>query len=279
MRWRRVAKLSRIGCTTVITQEIPINDIRNGPLAAHRGRVLYWGRPFDLDPHRNAVSVFCVVPDGLMTVLGGDVSRNRPRSCRTVYVPAGTLHQMDVAASCIVCLYLDPLGDDAAAVQSDMTCTRDGVSTAHAREQELIDVLATPRPDKIGELMHTLEKHLELPATRLVDRRIEHAVDRLLRDPGSSVSLAMLANEAGLSSERFRHAFKEGTGLPFTRFRIWARMGAAISIAHNGGSLTEAAHGAGFSTSAHFSRCFRAMFGLTPSRFMAQQRATPIAPV
>jgi AraC-like DNA-binding protein len=36
-----------------------------------------------------------------------------------------------------------------------------------------------------------------------------------------------------------------------------------------GGNLTEAAHSAGFSSSAHLSSAFRQMFGLSPSSLLA----------
>jgi AraC-like DNA-binding protein len=42
-------------------------------------------------------------------------------------------------------------------------------------------------------------------------------------------------------------------------------MGAAILAVSAGMSLTDAAYKAGFSSSAHFSTSFRAMFGLSPS--------------
>ena len=78
-----------------------------------------------------------------------------------------------------------------------------------------------------------------------------------------------LAAEVGLSPSRLQHLFKECTGLPLHRFRIWNRMGAAITAVSAGASLTVAAHRAGFSSSAHFSKAFRAMFGLCPSDLVA----------
>jgi AraC-like DNA-binding protein len=42
-------------------------------------------------------------------------------------------------------------------------------------------------------------------------------------------------------------------------------MGAAVRASGEGASLTEAAHAAGFASSAHFSSAFRDMFGMMPS--------------
>jgi AraC-like DNA-binding protein len=60
--------------------------------------------------------------------------------------------------------------------------------------------------------------------------------------------------------------FKEETGVPYRRYRLWTRMGAALKALRSGRSLTHAAHEAGFSSSAHFSTAFAEMFGLPPSR-------------
>jgi AraC-like DNA-binding protein len=59
-----------------------------------------------------------------------------------------------------------------------------------------------------------------------------------------------------------RHLFVEQTGLPFRTYLLWLRLTKAVAVFAGGGSLTEAAHEAGFSDSAHFSRTFRRMFGL-----------------
>jgi AraC-like DNA-binding protein len=75
-----------------------------------------------------------------------------------------------------------------------------------------------------------------------------------------------MAQGARLSPSYFQHLFKTETGVPFRRYRSWARMGAALKAVRSGCSLTEAAHAAGFSSSAHFSSAFARMFGLPPSR-------------
>lgn len=78
------------------------------------------------------------------------------------------------------------------------------------------------------------------------------------------LSLADAAAHVGLSSGRARHLFVESTGLPFRTYLLWLRLTKALEIFSSGASLTEAAHGAGFSDSSHLSRTFRRMFGITP---------------
>jgi len=77
------------------------------------------------------------------------------------------------------------------------------------------------------------------------------------------VSLVDAARHVGLSSGRARHLFVEETGLPFRTYLLWLRLNRAVELYSDGRSLTEAAHGAGFSDSAHLSRTFRRMFGVS----------------
>ena len=78
-----------------------------------------------------------------------------------------------------------------------------------------------------------------------------------------SLTLADGAAHVGLSSGRARHLFVEQTGLPFRSYLLWLRLTKAVQVYAGGLSLTEAAHAAGFSDSAHLSRTFRRMFGIT----------------
>lgn len=79
---------------------------------------------------------------------------------------------------------------------------------------------------------------------------------------GDQVSLADAAAHVGLSSGRARHLFVEQTGLPFRTYLLWQRLMKAVELFSGGSTLTDAAHGAGFSDSAHLSRTFRRMFGI-----------------
>lgn len=91
-----------------------------------------------------------------------------------------------------------------------------------------------------------------------VKQAIDWAVEHLDRRPGVSAAAA----QVGLSADRMSHLFVEQTGLPFRTYLLWLRMSKAVESYAAGCSLTEAAHGAGFADSPHFSRTFRRMFGV-----------------
>ena len=80
------------------------------------------------------------------------------------------------------------------------------------------------------------------------------------------VRLETLAARVGLSGSRLRHLFKDATGVPLRRYRLWVAMRAALQTVARGETLTSAAMDGGFASSAHFSAAFRDMFGMEPSR-------------
>lgn len=99
------------------------------------------------------------------------------------------------------------------------------------------------------------------PTDFRVQRMIAWAESRL----AGAIELKQAASAVGLSAGRARHVFVEQTGLPFRAFLLWRRLNRALELYAARKPLTEAAHAAGFSDSAHLSRTFRRMFGVAAS--------------
>ena len=97
------------------------------------------------------------------------------------------------------------------------------------------------------------------------DRRVLRAIRMLSDRIDDPPTLGEAAAAVGLSPGRFQHLFVAETGLPYRGYALWLRLGRAVDVFAAGGSLTDAAHDAGFADSAHLSRTFRRMFGLAPS--------------
>ncbi len=110
-------------------------------------------------------------------------------------------------------------------------------------------------------------------AEQTVDPRI-HAVQHLLREKylSPTPAIAEIARHACLSESHLMHLFAEQIGIPLRRYVLSQRVMTAIQFAVQGESLTEAAHSAGFSDSAHLSRTFRRMYGITLSRILKNSR-------
>lgn len=96
-----------------------------------------------------------------------------------------------------------------------------------------------------------------------LDPRITKLIAWVSARLDQALSLRDVTAVAGLSASRTRQLFVEQTGLSFRTYLLWLRLERAVERFANGASLTEAAHAAGFADSAHLSRTFRRMFGIS----------------
>jgi AraC-like DNA-binding protein len=81
-----------------------------------------------------------------------------------------------------------------------------------------------------------------------------------------NVGISEAARRAGLSETRARFLMTEKLGAPPRIWRPWLKLRNAIgAVAFTGANLTQAAHRAGFSGSAHLTRTCKAMLGVTPT--------------
>lgn len=97
-----------------------------------------------------------------------------------------------------------------------------------------------------------------------IDPRITRVLGALRTQLAGTPTLAASAALAYLSPSRFRHLFVEQTGISFRAYVLWLRLNVAAESFNLGQTWTVAAHRAGFADSAHLSRTFRRMFGITP---------------
>ena len=234
-------------------------------------RVLYLGPAFGLTPHRNATAVLAVALAGTLDVADDAANPNgKYRSARSVLIPPNTLHHLRMSDGVMAFLYVDPLSRDLAAVGARMQDVTPRASFDLIDEGAVIEVLTGLAAGRtsVRDGRDALASLLGIGARAKPDGRILSALQRMRDQPQRSHSLAELGACAGLSTSRFLHLFKAQTGIPLRRYRLWNRMGAAVEAFRDGVSLTEAAHAAGFASSAHFSTAFRDMFGMMPSELL-----------
>ncbi len=72
-----------------------------------------------------------------------------------------------------------------------------------------------------------------------------------------------VASELAISESRFLHLFRQEMGIAWRPYLLWRRLLCAIEAIKHGKNATEAAYLAGFSDSAHLSRTFHNIFGMT----------------
>ena len=119
---------------------------------------------------------------------------------------------------------------------------------------------------------------------RSLDPRVVKSIAQIGRFCGDPVTAASCAAEAGLSSSRFLHLFKQETGISFRAFRAWKRARHLLHFANQDINLAHLAQDIGYPDSTHFSHSIRRFYGLKPraifsgSRDLAIYRSDPGAP-
>lgn len=86
------------------------------------------------------------------------------------------------------------------------------------------------------------------------------------------ISANQIATTLSLSETRFIHLFRQETGIPFRRYVLWKRLMDSIKVILDTGDITQAAHEAGFSDSAHLARTFKVNFGIILSDIFKNDR-------
>ena len=119
---------------------------------------------------------------------------------------------------------------------------------------------------------------------RCLDPRVVKSIAQIGRFCGEPVTAASCAAEAGLSSSRFLHLFKQETGISFRAFRAWKRARHLLHFANQDVNLAHLAQDIGYPDSTHFSHSIRRFYGLKPraifsgSRDLAIYRSDPGVP-
>jgi methylphosphotriester-DNA--protein-cysteine methyltransferase len=236
-------------------------------------RTLFLGQALGLSAHRNAVAVLCAGIDGSFAVASDP---KRPEAgymtCRTALIPANTLHHLNCGPGTMAFLYVDARSDDFRRLNASMQRTCNGIGLQLTTEAAYLDQLIALRDGAPWrDARRAIATTLGLGAATREDERIATTLRALREQPGEPHPLDEVAQRVRLSPSRFLHLFKASTGVPFRRYKMWIRMGAAIHSMGAGLPLTEAALAAGFSSSSHFSAAFREMFGLPPSQLAASR--------
>ena len=105
-------------------------------------------------------------------------------------------------------------------------------------------------------------------------QRVHNAINYVLENIATSLSIAEVAKKVHLSEFHFHRIFKGITNEPFNQFVRRKRLEKAFHclLRYNQPSITEVSENCGFSSPANFSKAFQAYFGFTASD---HRKATP----
>lgn len=227
------------------------------------GWAVFLGTAGDQVPHRHhAVQVALGVhgPVELWEEKGGK------RSAPGIVIPADRAHQLAPGPAPLLLLYLER--ESTLGRSLDDWCGARARLLPKAGVRLLIDLLGQPKLVSLPTLQKAVaiirESTQEPGGHPFTDPRIVQALDHLPRPLPEDLTAATLARQVGLSASRFAHLFRAHASMPLRPYLRWLRLQQALVEIAQGSNLTEAAHTAGFSDSAHLSRTFRRTFGIAP---------------
>lgn len=211
---------------------------------------------------------------------------NAPQQGTSLLVPPGANIEVDTADNLIANCNLDPMCEDFYYLSKVMkpvdNSTYVDLSLVAEFKVEYQKLLTEP---KSSEDAFALVEHLFSNVKEQViktndvfstDERIVSVIDLIKKNVDDNLSVETLAKYVDLSEPRLMQLFKEKTGVPIRRYRLWHRLYTTSSKLAEGYNLTEAALLAGFTDSAHFSKTFKDMLGMSPTRILGQPNGIQI---
>jgi len=237
--------------------------------------ILYIGTSFETVMHRHHAAQICIGLEDNFELINEE---GLAETFRAVIVAANAAHQLSAPKTAIATLFLDFQCENYETLVKQFQLDNSHVFQSFKLSRELLseldqlhqvfpkDCSAKSTIDKIiSELTHIDQTTVSLdPRVIKVLQQLNHSVD-------SQIPLDDLAASVHLSPSRLSHLFKSEVGTPVRRYSLWARIKVAMKYAVSHQSLTDGAHHAGFTDSAHFSRIFKEMYGINPSAIVNKQ--------
>jgi len=241
----------------------------------HPQCVLYVGQSFDtILHHHHSVQIIIGIEDLIQV----NNEHNNQLISKAIIIPANYSHKLIINNTAIATIFID--AQSVFYQQLRLSCKHinfncfEEVSLCESTFKSLSD-LATDnlKFDFVGQLIETVINELTIKGLcqSPLDERIKQVLLQLDNHQDSQLPIDDLANSVHLSTSRLAHLFKAQVGIPIRRYSLWRRLRYAIEYANDKGSLTEGAHYAGFSDSAHLSRIFKETFGFNPSSIISKK--------
>ena len=204
-------------------------------------------------------------------------------ACDAVMIPPNVNHHVIGSGSAEVMIWFDPATIEARAICSRslselIPLSRNEINISVAKLLRLSSHLQTcSEAIKLSQII-TQALLPEYKTIKPLDERIVFTISAFQDSALLSLPhpLKYLAQRVNLSEGRLRHLFRQEIGVTVQQYWIGHRLLIAIRRFGSCDSLTEIAHEAGFADLAHFSRAFRASFGMTPSLAAKDSRSVQV---
>jgi len=236
-------------------------------------RSLYVGRLERILSRMNVASTLLLSTDKPLDIV--DQTTGKIHHCKSLLIPAGMNVTIDTHNANVAVCFLDDLGTDLNRLIPKMSDSINISGQSHCFsnircESDMIksvgNLLATrPSAEDALDELDSWMTFVNTSVQNLPDVRVSKAVSMIKDNYSQNISVAEVADSVHLSVPRLSQLFKEVTGTPIRRFRLWHRISMTAIKLREGLSLTDAAIFSGFSDYAQFSRVYRELCGGSPA--------------
>jgi AraC-like DNA-binding protein len=189
------------------------------------------------------------------------------RTARAVVIPSGVRHALIPAddTTRVLSLYLHPgsLDGRALAPPGTVDCRPADWVAAGEPAQHVDTSPDAPLIESAEEILTALRG--PAPGGKPLHPKLRGALTLLGASLPRKLYLQEIAEAVSMSQSGLSRLFVSETGVSFPASVRWARLLYAVGLVESGATITDAAHAAGFTDSAHATRVCREMAGVPPS--------------
>ncbi|MDB5086264.1 MAG: Helix-turn-helix, AraC domain protein [Mucilaginibacter sp.] len=200
------------------------------------------------------------------------------KTYKSLLIKENVIHQLDTNNSVQLIIYLDSETRIAQAIKSkylleNEVCELDLNIFHFANSNELEQALIKPDPCLLENLINRILSSLSLEVwNAFIDERVLIAEQLISTLHPMEITINSLADKVCLSESRLRSLFKKVTGVSLYRYMLWNKIRYATNQIMAGHAVNDAAIDAGFTDSSHFHKMMVKMFGITPSKFLKDNK-------
>ena len=231
--------------------------------------MIVWGPGFKTSGHRHHCVQLVMTMRGSLLIRGS--SDDPWMRCGAALVKPDAAHEVDARDNPVLIGFVDSESELGAALSERI---EGGISCISENEvaRWRLALGTIPTEGRVERWVRTQLLHRRSPVKvhPSVSLVLQHLRQKL--SISDDFSLKTLASISGLSQSRFMHVFTESMGVPLRPYILWLRLQRACCDLMGGGTVTAAAHKAGFSDAAHLTRTFRRMLGMTPTDLALRKR-------